>query len=195
MLTYVIANFVVIGDRDQRQFFQESDESIGYKLRCAIGVGRNVVLCVEDPALQLPVCLAEVSPEQLPLVLIVYQGPWAGFYSSDTLPQQLNGRREQVREVLSSLFGDTGLKAPVLLALPSRFDHAEQLVAETIGQCDGYYLSNALFNPEGLGELIKAVNAYEIPPPMPSTPTHDKLPSMPSTVIHDEPPIEEPSED
>ncbi len=176
MLQDAQAGFVLLGDREAREVLGEEDAVVSQKILSALEAGLRVIACVGDTKAggvhgleaQLQGFLGAIPAEQLPLLSLVYQGPWPVFYKGAGLANDLLKGLDTMRQVISIIVGESGAQIPVLLALPSHLRHCDAVIEATGALCAGYYFPHASSNPALLVEVGEAWHRWATqPPPLP----------------------------
>lgn len=160
MIAAARAGFVLLGDAERREVFDETDETIRNKVLHATSHDLLAVLSIKDPS-QLSIDLEGLTPEQLAKVMLIYHGPWASFYRDAGLVEEMSEGAKTAREVLKDLLGDVGAALPLLLALPSRIKNAEEIVNHTLEHCNGYYVAKAVVYPNTLLQIANAMSQWQ----------------------------------
>jgi triosephosphate isomerase len=121
MLVDLGCKYVILGHSERRHKLGESDAFINQKVRCALGSGLDVILCVgetleqresnQTEALldrQLKLGLAGVSSESLSRLSIAYEPVWAiGNADHHATPQQAQDAHAVLRRQFSQIYGET----------------------------------------------------------------------------------------
>jgi triosephosphate isomerase len=116
-----IAEYVIIGHSERRQYFDETDETVNKKLHAALKHGLTAIVCVGETlaqneagqtdavvSLQVAAALADVDSSQLQRVIIAYEPIWAiGTGRAATAEEAQATCCNIVRYTLVELYGDT----------------------------------------------------------------------------------------
>lgn len=116
MLKEAGARFVLLGHSERRRLFQESNAFINRKVKRAIEVGLQPVLCVgetkEEHAAgqthavlrsQLQECLAGLSVDSLHTLILAYEPVWAIGTGESATPEMAQETQHFCREVLGEI--------------------------------------------------------------------------------------------
>jgi triosephosphate isomerase len=115
-----LAEYVIIGHSERRQYFDESDETVNKKLHTALNHGLIPIVCVGETlaqneggdthaviALQVQAALTGVDAGRLQQVIIAYEPIWAiGTGRAATAEQAQTTCGETVRATVAALYGD-----------------------------------------------------------------------------------------
>ena len=115
-----LAEYVIIGHSERRQFFAESDETVNKKVLAALNHGLIPILCVGETlaqndagathavvSSQVKAALAGVSSAQLEQIVVAYEPIWAiGTGRAATAEQAQATCGGTVRATLVELYGD-----------------------------------------------------------------------------------------
>jgi triosephosphate isomerase len=117
-----LADYVIVGHSERRQYFQESDADVNRKLRAALAAGLRVIMCVGENlaenelghtdafvASQVRGGLAEV--ESLDRVVIAYEPIWAIGTGRAATPDDAGRVIGHIRSVVGSLAGSPAAEA------------------------------------------------------------------------------------
>jgi triosephosphate isomerase len=118
MLTDVGCTRVIIGHSERRQYFAETDATVNRKLRAALNVPLDPILCVGETLeqregnatfevleQQLRQGLAEIPAEGMPRVVIAYEPVWAIGTGKTATPAQAQEVHAFIRGRLGTLYG------------------------------------------------------------------------------------------
>lgn len=117
MLRELGCRYVIVGHSERRQYFGDDDAIVNRKLRTAMAHGLRPILCVgeskpqrdagkAEPVVvgQVQAGLAEVSPEQLPEVVIAYEPIWAIGTGDTATAADAQAMHATIRATLGRLF-------------------------------------------------------------------------------------------
>lgn len=119
MLLDVGATFVVLGHSERRHLFGEDDAVVGAKVRLALELGLEVILCLGEKLeerrqgqtetvvrRQLSRGLEGVTEEAMGRVTIAYEPVWAIGTGQNATPQQAGEVHQYLRGLLSGLYDE-----------------------------------------------------------------------------------------
>lgn len=115
-----LADYVIIGHSERRQYFAESDETVNAKVLAALEYGLTPILCVGESlaqneagetnafvSSQVRAALKNVDAKQAAGIIVAYEPIWAiGTGKAATAEQAQTICGETVRGTLKSLYGD-----------------------------------------------------------------------------------------
>lgn len=168
MLVDTGCRFVIVGHSERRQHFGETDAATRRKVRAALDHGVSPILCVGETLAQreagqtlsvvegqLQSGLQEVTPEEVPQVVIAYEPVWAigtGWTATPETAQEVHGF---IREWLQKRFGPERAQAV-------RIQYGGSVNPQNIGDLmaqpdiDGALVGGASLNPETFLSLVAA---------------------------------------
>lgn len=114
-----ICDYVIIGHSERRKFFGETDETVNKRLKAALAVGLQVIVCVgetleeneagkteEVVTRQIKSGLADITAEQAADITIAYEPVWAIGTGRAATPEDANQvHRQIIRPLLEIQFG------------------------------------------------------------------------------------------
>lgn len=114
MLVDAGACFVILGHSERRHIFTESNEFINKKVKKAVAIGLQPVLCIGEtlqnresgevePALeqQLKKSLAGISSEDLAKMIIAYEPVWAVGTDHPATPEEAEEAHQIIRKIIA----------------------------------------------------------------------------------------------
>jgi len=117
MLKALNVEYVIIGHSERRQYFDEIDELINKKLKKALDVNINPILCVGEPLKirelgrqkqyvreQLNNCLKGLNKDYIQNIVIAYEPIWAIGTGKTSTPEDANFMISFIRQRISRLF-------------------------------------------------------------------------------------------
>jgi triosephosphate isomerase len=113
------ARYAIIGHSERRQFFSETDDGVGRKVRAALDAGLVPILCVGETLAereegktfavverQLRAGLGAVEAAEAPTVIVAYEPVWAIGTGRTATPAQAQEVHAFLRGLLKTLYGD-----------------------------------------------------------------------------------------
>lgn len=115
-----ICDFVIVGHSERRKYFGETDETVNRRLKAALNVGLQVIVCIgetleeneggkteEVVTRQIKQGLADITPEQAADITIAYEPVWAIGTGRAATPEDANQvHKDVIRPQLKGLFGE-----------------------------------------------------------------------------------------
>lgn len=115
-----LCDYVIIGHSERRQYFGETDETVNQRLKAALAVGLNPIVCIgetleenqngktaEVVARQVRGGLADLTPEEGAKLVVAYEPVWAiGTGLAATAEDANIIHRDVVRKSLADMFGE-----------------------------------------------------------------------------------------
>jgi triosephosphate isomerase len=115
-----LCQYVIIGHSERRQYFGETDEMVNKRVKAALGIGLNPIVCIGETleenqagktadvvARQVRDGLADLTPEDGSKLVVAYEPVWAIGTGLAATAEDANAiHRNVVRKSLADLFGD-----------------------------------------------------------------------------------------
>jgi triosephosphate isomerase (TIM) len=168
MLADVGCQYVILGHSERRQYFKEDDGLINRKLHLALTENLRVILCIGETIderkaektekvldTQLTACLANVSADQLPKIVIAYEPVWAIGTGLNATPQQAQDAHAFIRRRVGQLISaDAASKLIIQYGGSVKPDNAATLLSQT--DVDGALVGGASLKAGDFLAIIKA---------------------------------------
>jgi len=114
-----LCEYVIIGHSERRQYFGESEETVNKRVRAALDIGLNPIVCIgetleenqagktaEVVARQVRGGLAGLTPEEGAKLVVAYEPVWAIGTGLAATAEDANAiHRDVVRKSLADMFG------------------------------------------------------------------------------------------
>jgi len=168
MLTDVGCAYVLLGHSERRKYFFERDEDINLKIKKALAVGLEPILCVgetEDERVkdvtqlivekQIKKALSGV--EKIDNVVIAYEPVWAIGTGKVATSAQAEEVHSFIREILKELYGDVSQKIRILYGGSVTKDNIGELIG--MGNIDGALVGGASLKPDAFLGIIQQISA------------------------------------
>lgn len=171
MLKEAGVNYVLVGHSERRQFFGETDQIAGLKVKKIISAGLIPVLCVGEKLderkkgsqesvveKQLIIALDGLTDSELANVVIAYEPVWAIGTGETATPQQAQDMHHFIRTVLSKLSDSgTSSKVRILYGGSMKPENAGELLSRP--DVDGGLIGGASLKADSFYTIIQsAVN-------------------------------------
>jgi len=118
MLKAINVEYVIIGHSERRQYFAETDETVNKKLKKALAVGLNPIVCVGETleqresgetekiiTTQTEKALEGLTPEQVEKTIIAYEPIWAIGTGKTATKEDANDSIKAIREKIAEIYG------------------------------------------------------------------------------------------
>ena len=124
MLTDLGVEYVVVGHRERRQYFAETDETVNKRAKAALAGGLKPIICVGESLtqreqgvteelirMQVKIALNGVTADELKNVVIAYEPIWAIGTGKTATADQANEVCSAIRDCLRELYGARAARA------------------------------------------------------------------------------------
>ena len=168
MLKDCDADLVEIGHSERREFFNETDETVGRKTAAAVRHGLIPLVCIGETlaereagqaddvlARQVTAALALLSPEEKQAeILIAYEPVWAiGVNGIPATMDYANARHAKISELVRAV---SGRRIPLLYGGSVNAANCVELVAQP--HIDGLFIGRAALTAGGYLEILEKVS-------------------------------------
>lgn len=167
MLKEVGCRYVLVGHSERRQYFGETLESSGLRVRAASRAGLSPILCIgetleerqasrtmEVVAAQLDAGIEGLSIEELDRVIIAYEPVWAIGTGQVATPQQAQDVHRMIRERLRTKDAKMAEAMQILYGGSMKPKNAGELLAQA--DIDGGLIGGASLDAESFVGIVKA---------------------------------------
>ena len=169
-----ICDFVIVGHSERRKFFGETDETVNRRLKAALSVGLEVIVCVGETleeneageteavvSRQLKNGLADITPEQAASITIAYEPVWAIGTGRAATPEDANHvHKDMIRPLLTEMFGDERAQAMRIQYGGSiKPNNAAELFG--MSDIDGGLVGGASLKAESFAAIVKAASKVQ----------------------------------
>ncbi|MEM6877907.1 MAG: triose-phosphate isomerase [Bacteroidota bacterium] len=169
MLAEAGIDYVILGHSERREYFGETDELIGEKVRKAIEYGIKPIYCCgeklnireagnheEHVGTQLQTALFDLSPEQFAQVVIAYEPVWAIGTGKTASPEQAQAMHAHLRSLIADKFGAEIAEATAILYGGSvKPANAQELFSQP--DVDGGLVGGASLKVTDFANIIAAI--------------------------------------
>jgi triosephosphate isomerase len=171
MLKEAGLKYVLVGHSERRQFFGETDQIAGAKVKKIISAGMVPVLCVGEKLeerkkgsqksvveKQLIVALDGLTASELSNIVIAYEPVWAIGTGETASPQQAQDMHQYIRKVLSDLSSpENASRIRILYGGSMKPENAGELLGQP--DVDGGLIGGASLKADSFYSIIQsAVN-------------------------------------
>ncbi len=170
MLRDMGVKYVIIGHSERRQYFGETDLTVNRKVKAALELGLQPIVCVGESEqqrnlglteslinYQVRAALAGVTDEQIRKVVIAYEPIWAIGTGNTATAEQANEVNRYIRAIIRGLYGARIARATTILYGGSMNEkNAYELLAQP--DIDGGLIGGASLVPEKFAAIVMAAN-------------------------------------
>jgi L-erythrulose 1-phosphate isomerase len=161
-------DLVEIGHSERREFFNETDETVGLKTAAAVRHGLIPLVCIGETlaereagqadavlARQVEAALAFLSPEEKQAdILIAYEPVWAiGVNGIPATMDYANARHERIAAVVRA---NVGRRLPLLYGGSVNPANCAELVGQA--HIDGLFIGRSAWSVEGYLDILERVS-------------------------------------
>jgi len=168
MLKNIGCEYVILGHSERRQFFNETNHLINFKVLKAIEKGLHPILCVGETLEQreegiekkvvdeqVTLCLKGICAMDMANVIIAYEPVWAIGTGKTASPEQADDMHKEIRNSLENLFNATVAGTTRILYGGSMNDkNAKELLSKP--NIDGGLIGGASLKTESFAAIVKA---------------------------------------
>lgn len=170
MLRELGVKYVIIGHSERRQYFNETDETVGKKVLVAIENGLRPILCcgetlsereqgvtIETVRRQIKIALQGVATEDIKKVIVAYEPIWAIGTGKTATSEQANDVCSAIRDCLRELYGARAARAiTVQYGGSMNAGNAQELLAQS--DVDGGLIGGASLKSADFAAIVEAAN-------------------------------------
>lgn len=160
--------YVILGHSERRNFFHETDELVSKKLKKALEIGLNAIVCIgehlNDRELgntkdfilnQFTNTFRNLNKKEIIKTIIAYEPIWAIGTGKTATPEQAEEIHIYIREVLEKIYDkETAQKVRIQYGGSIKPDNAEALFKKE--NIDGGLVGGASLEAKSLFKIIKA---------------------------------------
>jgi len=167
MLRDAGASCVIIGHSERRQFFGETDETVGRRTRAALAAGLTPIVCVGESladreaertlqvvGTQVKDGLRGLSADELAKLVIAYEPVWAIGTGRTATAAQAQEVHAAIREMLRDLGGDVADSVPLQYGGSVKPDNAAELLSQP--DVDGALVGGASLKASSFAAIVRA---------------------------------------
>jgi triosephosphate isomerase len=163
-----VAQYVIVGHSERRQFFGETDESVNRRARAALAAGLKPIVCVGERleerqagsthdvvARQLEWATADLTADRMRASVVAYEPVWAIGTGKVATPAQAQEVHALLRRILVDKFGaEVARDVRIQYGGSVKPDNAAELLAQT--DIDGALVGGASLDAESFGAIVCA---------------------------------------
>jgi len=166
MLKSAGCEFVILGHSERRQYFGETDETVGKKVSAALNADLKPIVCIGETleqrnaeqveevlTRQLEGAFSDLNVEKMAPVTIAYEPVWAIGTGENATPEQAVEAHQLIRGWLNEHFGDDlGSTTTVLYGGSMKPANAKDLLKND--DIDGGLIGGASLDVDKFAELV-----------------------------------------
>lgn len=159
--------YVIIGHSERRQFFHETNETVGKKIHAALKAGLIPIVCVGEMLAeresgktfaviekQIREGLGTMTQEQAKMIVIAYEPVWAIGTGKVATPAQAEEVHIYIRKAISKMFGQESADGiRILYGGSVKPENIAELMAQK--NIDGALVGGASLEAESFAKIIK----------------------------------------
>ncbi|MBQ9659375.1 MAG: triose-phosphate isomerase [Clostridia bacterium] len=166
MLKSVGVEYVIIGHSERRQYFAETDETVNKKLKKALEVGLNPIVCVGETleqrengeatkviTSQTEKAISGLEANQVEKVIIAYEPIWAIGTGKTATKEDANEAVKQIREKIVEIYGQNVAERVIIQYGGSvKSTNAKELFE--MSDIDGGLVGGASLKPDEFAKIV-----------------------------------------
>lgn len=165
MLKDIGVDYVIIGHSERREYFNETDETVNKKVRKALEVGIDPIMCVgetleereagkeeEKIKRQIEEGLKDLDKDKLEKVVVAYEPIWAIGTGKTATSDQANDIISYIRKVINSMYGDVSEKIRIQYGGSVKPGNIKELMSKS--DIDGALVGGASLKKDDFEALI-----------------------------------------
>ncbi len=164
-----VCDFVIVGHSERRKYFGETDETVNQRLKAALEVGLEVIVCVGETleenqsgqtesvvTRQIEKGLADITADQAAHITIAYEPVWAIGTGLAATPEDANNvHKNVIRPLLKKQFGEERAQAMRIQYGGSiKPGNAKELFS--MSDIDGGLVGGASLKADSFAAIVKA---------------------------------------
>jgi triosephosphate isomerase len=166
MLKSIGVSHCIVGHSERRQYFGETDEQVGEKIRLLLSHDITPIYCCGERkdervagahfatvTAQMKAALGDFSNAQLERIVVAYEPVWAIGTGLTATPQQAQDMHAHIRTLLASHGSEVADRVPILYGGSCKPDNAASLFAQP--DVNGGLIGGAALVKEQFIELIR----------------------------------------
>ena len=159
--------YVIIGHSERRQYFHETNETVGKKIHAALKIGLTPIVCIGETLSeresgrtfsvnekQIREGLGTLSKEQASKITIAYEPVWAIGTGKVATPSQAEEVHIYIRKTIANMFGhDVADGLRILYGGSVKPENISELMAQK--NIDGALVGGASLEADSFMKIIK----------------------------------------
>jgi triosephosphate isomerase (TIM) len=166
MIADVGCRAVILGHSERRRYFGETDANVNHKLKAALGVNLQPIICVGETLeereaghteavlkTQFVGVTAALTPAEFSRILLAYEPVWAIGTGRTATPEIASESHRYLRGLAKDRFGgEKALDLRILYGGSVRSDNIRSLMAQE--EIDGALVGGASLDPESFSSIV-----------------------------------------
>lgn len=166
------ADYVILG-HSERRALGETNEIVNKKIKAAIDVGLNVILCIGEVKRdekgghlhflkeEITESLKRISKNHLARIIIAYEPIWAigGDDDEAMTPRVLHQTKLFILKIMKEIYGPRGLEVPIIYGGSSAPENTEELIKD--GEVDGLLVGHESLIASHLIDIIQVADSLK----------------------------------
>lgn len=159
----------IVGHSERRQYFGETDENVGKKVRALLDAHMTPIACVGETlsereenriveviTRQMKPILQQVTPNEVSRLVIAYEPVWAIGTGKTATPLQAQEVHAFIRELLEKDFGSRAAQVRLLYGGSAKPDNAAELLCEP--DIDGLLVGGASLDAASFASMVESAS-------------------------------------
>ena len=161
--------YAIIGHSERRQYFGETDETVGKRIHAALRNELVPIMCIGETLIereanrtwevcerQLKVGLSKIFLKDVERFVIAYEPVWAIGTGKTAMPSQAEEIQARIRDFLSKTYdGATGERARILYGGSVKSKTSREILSQP--NVDGALVGGASLDPTEFADIIRSV--------------------------------------
>lgn len=170
MLAELGVKCAIVGHSERRQYFGETDKTVGKRATAAIAAGLTAIICVGESEeqreqgvtyelvrMQTKIALKNISADDMSKVIIAYEPVWAIGTGKTATAEEAEDVCKTIRDLLTELYGESVAEATTIQYGGSmNAKNAAELLA--MPNIDGGLIGGASLKPDKFAAIVKAAS-------------------------------------
>jgi triosephosphate isomerase len=167
MLVDIGCRAVILGHSERRQYFCETDEGVGKKVRVALAHGLIPIACVGERldereagdtdaviTRQVRAAVADIQPEDVSALVVAYEPVWAIGTGRNATGGEANRVAGLIRRLLASIHAGAAARVRILYGGSVKPDNVREFFGQP--EIDGALVGGASLDPDAFTAIARA---------------------------------------
>ncbi len=165
MIKELGCSYVIVGHSERRAIFGETDDMVKQKIRSALDVNLNPILCVGETLEQrqsgvaFDICgamvregLERVQASEVERIVVAYEPVWAIGTGKEAKPTDAEEMAEHIRSTIADLFGDAANEVRILYGGSVKSQNIRGFMQQS--DIDGALIGGAALDPHEFYRIV-----------------------------------------